>query len=92
MADKVTNTNIIGVGLEYTKQADGSQKTVYLKMTNPRTDLTEATIKEKVNIFIGGNEPIFLTPDGQHFDTETAITTAYTETVQRTDFDIGVSN
>lgn len=93
MADIVTNSNILGVGLEYTKTDDGNKKTIYLKIPNPRQELTEALIKEKINLIINGQgtaNPILLTPDGQTFDSSTAIVTAYTETSEKIDFDIGV--
>lgn len=90
MADKVTTTKILGVGLEYTKQDDGTKKTVYLKLPNPTSNLTESLIKEKVSTLITGTEPIFKTPDYHDFDSDTAITTAYTEQVQTVEFDIGI--
>lgn len=91
LADSVTNTRILAVGFEYTKQDDGTQKTVYLKIYNPKTNLTEAGIKENVAALISGTNPLLKTPDSQTFDTDTAIVTAYTESVERTDFDIGVN-
>ncbi len=93
LADIVTNSNILGIGLEYTKTEDGSKKTVYLKVPNPRQELTEALIKEKTNLLINGQgtaNPILLTPDGQKFDSSTAIVTAYTETSEKIEFDIGI--
>lgn len=92
MADKTTNTEILGVGLEYIDTDTSTTKTVYLKVQNPRTSLTEQQIKEQTLKLISGTDPILLTPQGQTFDTSTAIATAYTESVERTDYDIGVES
>lgn len=90
MADTITNTNTLAVGLEYTDTTTDTVKTVYLKVPNPKSGLSETTIKNTIQQFISGENPILKTPQFQDFDSETAIATAYTETVQRTDYDIGI--
>lgn len=90
MADTITNTNTLAVGLEYTDTTTDTVKTVYLKVPNPKSGLSETTIKNTIQKFISGENPILKTPQFQDFDSATAIATAYTETVQRTDYDIGI--
>lgn len=90
MADKVTTTQTLGIGLEYTDTETTTTKTVYLKVENPRTGLTKQQITEQALKFISGTNPILMTPQAQQFDSSTAIATAYIEDVEKTEFDIGV--
>lgn len=89
MADKITTTNILGVGLTYT-DSDAKEKTVYLKLDNPKTGLTESDVRTHVMPALTGENPLFLTPEENPFDTTTAILTAYTEQTTKTEYDIGV--
>lgn len=91
MADTNTSTVTLGVGLEYTDTETQKTKTVYLKMEDPKTNLTEERVKTAVQNLISGEAPILLTPDEEKFDTATAIATAYIERIEKTEFDIGVS-
>lgn len=94
MADKVTQTKILGVGLEYyhedTESGKDGMKTVYLKIPTARTGLTKEQIDTAILGLIGGNTPILKTTYGDPFDTSTAISTAYTESVSKTEIDIGI--
>lgn len=91
MADKVTVTKTLGIGYEYLDSETQKTKTVYLKVPNPKDNLTESQIKTAALNFITGEDPIFLPPNSsQPFDTATAIATAYREEIQTTNYDIGV--
>lgn len=91
MADKVTVTKTLGIGYEYLDSETQKTKTVYLKVPNPKDNLTESQIKTAALNFINGEDPIFLPPNSsQPFDTATAIATAYREEIQTTNYDIGV--
>lgn len=90
MADKVTTSKTLGVGLEYISTETQKAKTVYLKLENPKTNVTETTIKTAVQNLISGDDPIFLTPEEEEFNSATAVSTAYVEEVRTTEFDIGV--
>lgn len=91
MADKVTITKTLGIGYEYLDSETQKTKTVYLKVPNPKDNLTESQIKTAALNFINGEDPIFLPPNSSEpFDTATAIATAYREEIQTTNYDIGV--
>lgn len=90
MADKITEGTILAVGVEYTN-AEGNNKNIYLKVPNPKNNLTEETIKNLVtNQLIGGNNPIFIPPDEGTLDSDTAVFTAYKEYTKTIEYDIGV--
>lgn len=88
MADKNTEQRILAIGLEYEK--DGANKTAYIKIPNPRNNLTEQQIKEATQKLLDGAEPILRSTTGAPLDSSTAIVTAYTEYVKTTEYDIGV--
>lgn len=88
MADKVTEQKILAIGLEYEK--DGSARTAYIKIPNPRNNLTETQIKEATQKLLEGAEPILRSTTGAPLDSATAIVTAYTENVKTTEYDIGI--
>lgn len=90
MADKVTNSVILGVELDYIDTTTDTEKSVYLKVPNPKSGLSETTIKNTVRQLISGENPILKTPQFQDFDSDTAIASAYTEVVEKTEYDIGL--
>lgn len=90
MADTITTAKTLAVGMEYISTETEKTKTVYLKIPDPKTGLTESTVREYAGKMISGANPILLNPDGEPFDTATAIVTAYTENVQTQELDIGV--
>lgn len=93
MADTVTTTNTLGIGFEYIDSETQKTKTVYLKVPNPKNGLTESQIKTAAANLITGANPILLPPENKSdipFDTSTGIITAYTETIETTEYDIGV--
>lgn len=88
-ADKLTSTNILGIGIDY-MDAEGKNRTRYISLPNPKSNLTEQQIKTAVQGLIGGTTPIIVNPvTGEPLDTETAIVTAYTEVKQVREVDIG---
>lgn len=88
MADTITTTNILGVGLEYVDDETQRTRTTYLKLPNPKSDLTEQQIKAGVLTLIDGTEPILKDINGNAFNTETAIATSYFEDQEIIDMDI----
>lgn len=90
MADKIKEGTIIAVGVEYTNEED-KKKNVYVKIPNPKNNVTEEQIK---SIFqeqiIGGATPLFIPPDGGTLDSDTAVFTAYREYTREVEYDIGV--
>lgn len=74
MADSITSSTELSIGLDYVN-IDGNQRTIYLKLPNPKTGLTESQIKTQMTTFI--NSQIVLDPTGEPFST-TSIGTAYT--------------
>lgn len=92
MADKITEEKILAIGLEYEGvTSEGPKtKTAYVKIPNPKTNLTEQQIKNVAMQLISGEGAILRDAEGDDFDTETAIVTAYTESVKKTVIDIGI--
>lgn len=88
MADSTTSTFILGVGLEYEDTETAKTKTTYLKIPNPKDDLTEQQIKTAVHTLIDGENPVLLDSYGNAFNSNTAIATAYTETQEVIDIEI----
>lgn len=89
MADTVKTTDTLNVGLTYIESDTAKEKTVYLKLPNPKNTLNEQTIKTAVNGLI--SPAILMTPDGQPFNSATAITTAYREEQETIDLDLGLN-
>lgn len=91
MADTIKEGTIIAVGVEYT-DAEAKTKNVYVKIPNPKSNITEQQVK---SIFqgeiIGGANPLFVPPEGGTLDSDTAVFTAYTEYTKTTEYDIGVN-
>lgn len=85
MSDTVKSSNDLSVGLEYT-DTDNKTKTIYLKVPNPRNNITETEIRNAMNTFI--NAQIVKDPEGQAFST-TSVSTAYTVNEQKVSLDVG---
>ena len=83
MADTIKSSSELAVGLDYTDV--DKEKTVYLKIPNPSSGLTESTIRTQVGTFI--NQNIVKSPAGTEFST-TSIGTAYTLDEEKIDIDI----
>lgn len=84
MADTITSSQEIAIGLDYTN-IEGNQRTIYLKLPNPKAGLTESQIRTQMTTFI--NSQIVLDPTGEPFST-TSIGTAYTLTENKIDIDL----
>lgn len=96
MADKITTTNILAVGIRYTSDYTTDKKsTIFMKLPNPQSDLTEQQIK---NVFT----PLLTTQEGQggafltnpttdeNFDSSASVHTAYTEYQRVVEIDLGL--
>ena len=93
MADTVSTSIILGIGVEYTDTETQKAKTTYLKIPNPKNNLTEQEIKDAAKLLVIGDEnntyePLLLTSQGERFS-ETAILTAYREEQEIIELDIG---
>lgn len=89
MADKITEGTILAIGLEY-ESLENKIKTAYVKVPNPRNGLTEQEIKTAMKQLISGEGAILRDAEGDPFDSETAIVTAYKEYTKTIEYDIGV--
>lgn len=89
MATTITTTNTLGIGLEYYDPHDDRNKTVYVKVPNPKAELTEQAIKAAAVTLINGENPILLDKWGSPFDSNTAVETAYIENQERIEVDTG---
>lgn len=102
MADKITETNILAIGVryisEYATEAGGTdkKKTIYLKLNNPRQGLTEQAIRTVADPLLTtqeGQEGAFWTdPKGGNFDSSASVFTAYTEYQRIYEYDLETSN
>lgn len=88
MADSITSSFELSVGLDYVT-GDGKggigTRTVYLKVPNPKANLTESEIKTAVGTFI--NQKIVTDEEGHDFST-TSIATAFTTSEEKINIDI----
>lgn len=101
LADKITETNILAIGVRYISEyatdageAD-KKKTIYLKLNNPKENLTAQQIKNVT-------EPLLQTqPEqagafwtnpitGENFDSNASVFTAYTEYQKIIDYDLEI--
>lgn len=73
MADTITSSRELDIGLDY--DDNGTTRTVYLKIPNPKANLTETTIRTQTTTFI--NAGIVKDPNDEAFSS-TSIGTAYT--------------
>lgn len=84
MADSIKSSFELSVGLDYLTD-DAKEKTVFIKLPNPKTTLTESEIRTAVGTFI--NSQIVFDPAGNAFSTS-SIATAYTTAEEKIDIDI----
>lgn len=90
MADIVTTTRTLGIGIDWTDAEEGKDKTTYLKIANPKNSLTESEIKTAVGTVLTNG--ILLDAKGGALPTDTSIiSTAYTEDQEVIEVDIGLS-
>lgn len=73
MSDTITSGRTLNVGLDYVDDTTGKTRTIYIKLPNPKDDLTESTIRNQMNYFT----EVILDPNGNEFST-TSVGTAYT--------------
>jgi len=90
LADSITSSFELSVGLEYltgdgTSSGGTAMRTVYLKIPNPKENLTESEIKTAVGSFI--NQKIVTDEEGHDFST-TSIATAFTTSEEKINIDI----
>lgn len=87
MADKITESTVLGIGIEYTTASYDTDLTRYIEIPNPRSGLTETQIKTAMQNYLTGN--VFL--DKKTGDTLVGanVKTAYTERTKIIDYDIG---
>lgn len=83
MADTITSTHELDIGLDYID--DGKEKTVYIKIPNPKATLTESTIRTQMTTFI--NAGIVKDPNNEPLSS-TSIGTAYTVDETKIDIDL----
>lgn len=91
MADKITNTNTLGIGVEYLYSKPGEPvgliiKTTYIKLPNPKSNLDKETI---TNAALPFAQNILKADTGAPLS-NTTISTAYRETQTTTELDIGI--
>lgn len=85
MADKVTTTKILGIGVEYIDDTATKRK-AYIKLSNPKTSLTQSQITNAANYYL---QNIITKENDEHFDSDSAVVfTAYRETEKKTELDI----
>lgn len=96
MADKVTSTNTLAVGIEYDDNTKSTGKaTKYVKLPNPKSNLSESQIKtvfeplivtrtvdDVPQYFFGSNST------GALDDYNPIVKTAYTEAVETIELDL----
>lgn len=92
MADKITEGTILAIGLEYEGvSSEGPKtKTAYVKVPNPKSNLTEQQIRTVALQLISGEGAILRDAEGDDFDSDTAIVTAYTEYEKKIEYDLGL--
>ena len=86
MADSIKSSNELNIGLDYLDVGEvTTTKTVYVKVPNPKANLTGTEIRNAAESFI--NQQIVKDPQGEPFST-TSIATAYTVREQKIDIDL----
>ena len=85
MADTVSSSNSLNVGLEYLDE-NAKTKTITLKVPNPKANITESQIKNAMNNFVSSG--FLLDPLGNAFSSS-SVATASTVTEQKIQLDVG---
>lgn len=91
MADKETITKTLAVGIQNKSSAYDElnpAKTQYIKLPNPKDQLTEQQVKSAVQT--GLNYELWIDSKGETYSSDSRITTAYTEFQSVRAVDIGV--
>lgn len=95
MADKITETRTLNIGVEYVRATGdkaGTKKTTYFKLTNPKENLTEQEIKNATESLLtpqsGNVNPFWTDPDTGEAMSDAKIFTAYTEYERKLDIEI----
>lgn len=90
MADKETVTKIVGIGIRNTNgyTEDAPAKVQYIKVPNPKDNLTEQQIKSAVQT--GLNAQLYIDDKGAVYASDSKIVTAYTDFQTVLAVDIGV--
>lgn len=86
MADSLTSDSYLSIGLEYLDHETNKNKTLAIKVPNPKANITETQIRTAMDTFI--NQQIILSPEGDSFST-TSVSTASTVTEQKIKLDVG---
>lgn len=84
MADTIKSTHELDIGLDYIDD-EGKEKTAYIKIPNPKTNLTESTIRTQMTTFI--NAGIIKDPNNEPLSS-TSIGTAFTVDETKIDIDL----
>lgn len=87
MADTVSASNNLSVGIEYINSEDGAKKTGYIKIPNPKSNLTEQQIKNQVGAVITNN--VLIDEYDEPVTDTSKILTAYTTAQTIRNLDIG---
>lgn len=85
MADTIKSTHELDVGLDYYDALSGKEKTAYIKIPNPKANLTESTIRTQMTTFI--NAGIIRDPNDEPLSS-TSIGTAFTVDETKIDIDL----
>lgn len=89
MADTITSSSIIAIGIN-NEVNNPEAKTQYIKLQNPKSNLTEEQIRAAVQP--GLTQSIYLDANGIAYTSESSIVTAYTENQTVQALDIGVES
>lgn len=88
MADSIRATSELSIGLDYST-GDGkggtANKTIYLKLPNPRDNLTETLIRTQMESFLNAN--IILSPESTTL-VASSVSTAFITNEEKIDIDI----
>lgn len=92
MADKITETKILGVSIRNTNGYDDQNPATMqtIKLPNPKDSLTEQQIKAAVQT--GLNAELWIDSKGATYASDSKIVTAYTEFQSVRALDIGIDN
>lgn len=88
MATTTTTNYTLAIGFEGLDAVTGRTKTTYLKLPNPKENVTENEIRTAAASVL----KILNDSNGDAYDTATAIATAYTETQEIIDVDTGYTD
>lgn len=99
MADKITETRILAIGVKFISEVDpdtgiAKYKTNYVKLPNPKNNLSAQEIKNATEPLLvtqeGNTTPFWTDPRTAEAMSDASIATAYTEYTKVTEFDLGL--